>query len=59
VVFLLRHIDALQFSGVANAANEPVEKVTFLKSASSAGSKIGNYFLSSKVFPILGEMLVF
>ncbi len=30
--------------------NEPVEKVTFLKSASSAGSKIGNCFLSSKVF---------
>jgi len=25
----------------------PFEKVTFLKSASSAGSKIGNYFLSS------------
>jgi len=39
--------------------NEPVEKVTFLKTASSAGSKIENYFLSSKVFPILGTMLVF
>jgi hypothetical protein len=31
--------------------NEPVEKVTFLKTASSAGSKIGNdHFLSSRVF---------
>jgi hypothetical protein len=30
--------------------NEPVEKVTFLKSASSAGSKITNYCLSPKVF---------
>jgi len=39
--------------------NEPVEKVTFLKTASSAGSKIGNYFLSSKVFPILGAMFLF
>jgi hypothetical protein len=28
----------------------PFEKVTFLKSASSAGSKIENYFLSPKVF---------
>jgi hypothetical protein len=28
-------------------------KGTFLKTASSAGSKIGNYFLSSKVSPIL------
>jgi hypothetical protein len=28
-------------------SNEPVEKVTFLKTASSAGSKIGNYFLLS------------
>jgi hypothetical protein len=35
--------------------NEPVEKVTFLKTGSSAGSKIGNYFLSSKVFTILGR----
>jgi hypothetical protein len=40
-------------------ANEPVEKVAFLKTASSAGSKIGNYFLSSKVFAILGVMFVF
>jgi len=39
--------------------NEPVEKVTFLKTASSAGSKIGNYFLSSKVFTILGAMFLF
>ncbi len=39
--------------------NEPVEKVTFLKSASSAGSKIENYFLSSKGFTILGAMFVF
>jgi hypothetical protein len=29
--------------------DEPVEKVTFLKTASSAGSKIGNYFLPPKV----------
>jgi len=34
--------------------NEPVEKVTFLKSAFSARSKIEIYFLSSKVFMILG-----
>jgi hypothetical protein len=40
-------------------ANEPVEKVTFLKTASSAGSKIGNYFLSSKVFAILGAVFLF
>jgi hypothetical protein len=39
--------------------NEPVEKVTFLKTASSAGSKIGNYFLSSKVFTILGAIFLF
>jgi hypothetical protein len=39
--------------------NEPVEKVTFLKNASSAESKMGNYFLSSKVFPILGAMFLF
>jgi hypothetical protein len=39
--------------------NEPVGKVSFLKTASSAGSKIGNYFLPSKVLPILGEMFVF
>jgi len=39
--------------------NEPVEKVTFLKTASSAGSKIGNYFLSSKVFTIFGAMSMF
>ena len=30
--------------------NEPVEKVSFAKTASSAGSKIGNYFLSLMVF---------
>jgi hypothetical protein len=40
-------------------ANEPVEKVTFLKTASSAGSKIGSYFLPSKVFAILGAMFLF
>jgi hypothetical protein len=40
-------------------SNEPVEKVTFLETASSTGSKIENHFLSSKVFPILGTMLVF
>jgi hypothetical protein len=39
--------------------NEPVEKVIFLKTASSAGPKIGNYFLSSKVFTVLGAMFVF
>ena len=39
--------------------NEPVEKVTFLKTASSAGSKIGNCFLSSKVLMILGTMFAF
>jgi len=39
--------------------NEPVEKVTFLKNASSAGSKIGNCFLSSKVFTTRGTMSVF
>jgi hypothetical protein len=31
------------------AYNERVEKVTFLKTASSADSKIGNYFPSAKV----------
>jgi hypothetical protein len=30
--------------------NEAVEKLTFLRIASSAGSKIGNYFLSLKGF---------
>jgi len=35
-------------------AYEPVEKVTFLKTVSSAGLKIGNYFLSSKVFTTPG-----
>jgi hypothetical protein len=39
--------------------NEPVEKVTFLKTASSVGPIIGNYFLSSKVFTILGTMSLF
>jgi hypothetical protein len=39
--------------------NEPVEKVTLLKTASSAGSKIGSYFLSSKVFTTLGAMFLF
>jgi hypothetical protein len=39
--------------------NEPVEKVTFLKTAPSAESRIGIYFLSSKVFTILGAMFVF
>jgi hypothetical protein len=39
--------------------NEPVEKVVFLKTASSARSTIGNYFLSSKGFTILGAMFVF
>jgi len=44
---------------LARAPNEAVEKVTFLKTASSAGSKIGNYVLSSKVFTILGVMFLF
>jgi GTPase involved in cell partitioning and DNA repair len=39
--------------------NESVEKVTFLKNASSAESKIGNYDFSSKVFTILGVMFLF
>jgi hypothetical protein len=39
--------------------NEAVEKVTFLKTASSPESKIGNYFLSSKVFAILGARTPF
>jgi hypothetical protein len=39
--------------------NEPVEKVTFLKTASSIGLKIGNYFLSSKAFTILSAMFLF
>ncbi len=32
--------------GIQEEANEAVEKVAFLKTASSAGSRIGNYFLS-------------
>jgi hypothetical protein len=39
--------------------NEPEEKVTFLKTASSAGLKIENYFLSSKVSPILSATFLF
>jgi hypothetical protein len=39
--------------------DEPVEKVTFLKSASSVRAIIGNYFLTSKVFTILGAIFVF
>jgi len=34
--------------------NEPVEKVSFLKRTRSAESKIGSYFLSSKVFTTPG-----
>jgi hypothetical protein len=30
--------------------NEPVEKISFAKTASSAGSKVGNYILSLMVF---------
>jgi len=54
-------VDNLQCTILKNLqpSNEPVEKVTFLKTASSAGSKIGNYFLPSKVFTILGEMFAF
>jgi hypothetical protein len=40
-------------------ANEPVEKVGFLKSTSSARSKIGNYFHSAEIFTILAAMLLF
>jgi hypothetical protein len=39
--------------GNPDGANEPVEKVTFLKTGLFAGSKIGNYFLSSKVFGLV------
>jgi hypothetical protein len=46
------------YSGIT-LPNEPIGEVTFLKNASSAGSKIGNYFLSSKVLTILGAMFVF
>jgi hypothetical protein len=38
--------------------SEPVEKVTFSKTASSAGSKIRKYFLSSKVFTVLAAMFL-
>jgi hypothetical protein len=41
------------------SSNEAVEKVTLLKTASSAGLKIESYLLSSKVFPILSAMLLF
>jgi hypothetical protein len=39
--------------------SEPVDKVTFLRTASSAESKIGNYCLSSKVITILAAMFLF
>jgi hypothetical protein len=39
--------------------DSPFEKGTFLKTVSSAGSKTGNYFLSSKVFTILGAISLF
>jgi hypothetical protein len=42
-----------------HSSNEPVEKVTFLKTASFAGSKIENYFLLSKVITILCAVFVF
>ena len=47
------------FASLFYKPNEPVEKVTFLKTASSAGSKIENYFLPSKVLRILGAMFLF
>jgi len=50
---------AVFVSFIAVSPNEPVEKVTFLKTVSSAGSKIGNYSLSSKDFTILGVMSLF
>jgi hypothetical protein len=40
-------------------SKEPVEKVTFLKTAASAGSKIGSFLLSSEVSAILGAMFLF
>jgi len=43
VVYLVRMVGAY-----AMPANEPGEKVTFLKTASFAESKIANYFLLSK-----------
>jgi GTPase involved in cell partitioning and DNA repair len=49
----------LALKSIATWANESVEKVTFLKNASSAESKIGNYDFSSKVFTILGVMFLF
>jgi hypothetical protein len=52
-------IGELNFIIISFAPNEPVEKVTFLKNASSAESKIGNYFLSSKVLPIFSAMFLF
>jgi hypothetical protein len=38
--------------------NKPVEKVTFSKTASSAGSKIGSYFLSSRLLQIVTQFLI-
>jgi hypothetical protein len=50
---------SLLFCSTAGA-NESVEKVSFLKSTLSAGSKTRNYhLLSSKVFTILGTMFLF
>jgi len=40
-------------------AQRACRKGHFFKNASSAGSKIGSYFLSSKVFTILGAMSLF
>jgi len=53
------HGGFLSFSCPVFLPNEPVEKVGFLKSTSSARSKIGNYFPSSKMFTILGAMSLF
>jgi len=40
--------------------NEPEEKVTVLKTASSAGSKIGNHFLSLRVLGLeIGPVTTF
>jgi hypothetical protein len=39
--------------------NEPVEKITLLKTASPVGLKIGNYFLSSKVLQSLVQCSYF
>jgi len=48
--FIKRFLTDKEFPIKLFRPNEPVEKVSFLKTASSAGLKIGNYFLPSKVY---------